>query len=91
MQYEDWDDAIATINDSDYGLQAGVFTNDMKLIMDAWERVEVGGLQINDVSTFRVDHMPYGGIKGSGFGREGIKYTLEEMTEPRLMVINLNA
>jgi acyl-CoA reductase-like NAD-dependent aldehyde dehydrogenase len=90
MQYDDWDDAIATINNTEYGLQAGVFTNDMKLIMDAWERIEVGGLQVNEVSTFRVDHMPYGGIKASGFGREGVRYTLEEMTEPRLMVLNMN-
>ncbi|MCI0711611.1 MAG: aldehyde dehydrogenase family protein [Chloroflexi bacterium] len=89
MPYQDWDEAVATINDSDYGLQAGVFTNDIKRIMDAWDRIEVGGLQVNDVSTFRVDHMPYGGVKGSGFGREGVKYTIEEMTEPRLMVLNL--
>lgn len=88
--YETWDDAVATINDSDYGLQAGVFTNDMNRIMDAWERIDVGGLQINSASTFRVDHMPYGGIKSSGFGREGIKYTIDEMTEIRLMVLHLN-
>lgn len=88
VPYQTWDDAITMINDSDYGLQAGLFTKDINLIMDAWERIDVGGLQVNDVSTFRVDHMPYGGIKGSGFGREGVKYTIEEMTEPRLMVIN---
>jgi acyl-CoA reductase-like NAD-dependent aldehyde dehydrogenase len=87
--YDTWDDAVALINDSPYGLQAGVFTNDMKRIMDAWERIDVGGLQVNSVSTFRVDHMPYGGIKASGFGREGVKYTIEEMTELRLMVLNL--
>jgi acyl-CoA reductase-like NAD-dependent aldehyde dehydrogenase len=88
--YADWDEAIATINNTEYGLQAGIFTNDMKLIMDAWDRVEVGGLQVNQVSTFRVDHMPYGGIKASGFGREGVKYTIDEMTEIRLMVLNLS-
>lgn len=88
--YQTWDDAIATINDSEYGLQAGIFTNDMKRIMDAWDRIDVGGLQVNSVSTFRVDHMPYGGIKASGFGREGVKYTIDEMTEIRLMVLNLN-
>lgn len=88
--YDTWDDAVAIINDSPYGLQAGLFTNDMKRIMDAWERIEVGGLQINQASTFRVDHMPYGGIKASGFGREGIKYTIEDMTELRLMVLNLS-
>ena len=87
--YETWDDAVATINDSPYGLQAGVFTNDMKRIMDAWERIDVGGLQVNGVSTFRVDHMPYGGIKASGYGREGVKYAIEDMTELRLMVLNL--
>lgn len=87
--YQEWDDAVATINDTQYGLQAGVFTNDMKRIMDAWERIDVGGLQVNSVSTFRVDHMPYGGIKASGFGREGIKYAMEDMTEIRLMVMNL--
>ena len=87
--YADWDEAVATINDSPYGLQAGVFTNDVKRIMDAWERVEVGGLQVNGVSTFRVDHMPYGGIKASGYGREGVKYAIEDMTDLKLMVVNL--
>lgn len=88
--YQNWDDAVAIINDSPYGLQAGIFTNDMKRIMDAWERIDVGGLHVNSVSTFRVDHMPYGGIKQSGFGREGIKYAMEDMTELSLMVVNLN-
>ena len=87
--YDRWEEAIATINDSPYGLQAGLFTQDVGRIMDAWERVEVGGLQVNDVSTFRVDHMPYGGIKASGYGREGVKYAIEDMTELRLMVLNL--
>ena len=64
--YDAWDDAVATVNDSPYGLQAGVFTRDVKRIMDAWQRIEVGGLQVNQASTFRVDHMPYGGIKASG-------------------------
>ena len=88
--YNQWDDAVATINDTPYGLQAGLFTRDVKLIMDAWERVDVGGLQVNSASTFRVDHMPYGGIKASGYGREGIKYAIEDMTELRLMVLNLS-
>ena len=87
--YERWDDAVARINDSPYGLQAGVFTSDITRVMDAWERVEVGGLHINSVSTFRVDHMPYGGVKASGYGREGIKYAIEDMTELRLMTLNL--
>jgi acyl-CoA reductase-like NAD-dependent aldehyde dehydrogenase len=90
VPYREWDDAIAIINDSEFGLQAGIFTNDMHRIMQAWDEIEVGGLQVNDVSTFRVDHMPYGGVKASGFGREGVKYTIQEMTEPRLMVLNLN-
>ena len=88
--YDTWDDAVATINDTPYGLQAGLFTNDVKRIMDAWERIEVGGLQVNSASTFRVDHMPYGGIKASGYGREGIKFAMEDMTELRLMVLNLS-
>lgn len=87
--YDAWDDAVAVVNDTPYGLQAGVFTKDVKRIMDAWGRIDVGGLQVNSASTFRVDHMPYGGIKASGFGREGVKYTIEEMTELRLMVLNL--
>ena len=87
--YDTWDDAVAIINDSPYGLQAGLFTNDMKRIMDAWDRIDVGGLQVNSVSTFRVDHMPYGGIKASGAGREGVKFAIEDMTELRLMVLNL--
>ena len=88
--YDSWDDAVATVNDTPYGLQAGIFTRDVKRIMDAWERIDVGGLQVNSASTFRVDHMPYGGIKASGYGREGIKYAIEDMTELRLMVLNLS-
>lgn len=87
--YETWDDAIQQANASNFGLQAGVFTNDIRCMMDAWERLEVGGVQINDVSTFRVDHMPYGGIKDSGLGREGVRYTMQEMTEMRQLVINM--
>lgn len=87
--YADWDDAVATVNDSPYGLQAGVFTRDIGRIMDAWQRIEVGGLQVNQASTFRVDHMPYGGIKASGYGREGVRYAIEDMTDLRLMVLNL--
>jgi acyl-CoA reductase-like NAD-dependent aldehyde dehydrogenase len=90
VAYQNWDDAVALINNTEYGLQAGVFTNDMKRIMDAWERIDVGGLHINSMSTFRVDHMPYGGMKASGYGREGVKYTMQEMTELKLMVLNLN-
>jgi acyl-CoA reductase-like NAD-dependent aldehyde dehydrogenase len=87
--YETWDDAIGIANESPFGLQAGVFTSDIKRAMDAWDRLEVGGVMINDVSTFRVDHMPYGGIKNSGLGREGVRYAIEDMTEIRLLGLNL--
>lgn len=88
--YDTWDEAIALANGTDYGLQGGIFTQDMGRIMRAYDEIEVGGLQVNDVSTFRVDHMPYGGVKASGIGREGVKYAIEEMTEPKLMVMNLS-
>jgi acyl-CoA reductase-like NAD-dependent aldehyde dehydrogenase len=87
--YDDFDEAIRMANDTDYGLQSGLFTQNMNRIMRAFELIEVGGLQVNDVSTFRVDQMPYGGVKGSGIGREGPRYAIEEMTETRLMVLNL--
>lgn len=87
--YDTWDEAIRLANDTDYGLQSGIFTRDMGRIMQAFEEIEVGGLQVNDVSTFRVDQMPYGGVKGSGIGREGPRYAIEEMTELKLMVLNL--
>ncbi|MCX7938725.1 MAG: aldehyde dehydrogenase family protein, partial [Thermoflexales bacterium] len=89
--YDTFEEAIAIANSTEYGLQGGVFTRDLKRVMQAFEALEVGGVQVNDVSTFRVDHMPYGGVKASGLGREGVKYAIEEMTEPKLMVINLNA
>jgi len=82
------DEAIALVNRSRYGLQAGVFTRDINKALHAAERLEVGGVMINDVPTFRVDHMPYGGSKDSGLGREGPKYAIEEMTELRTVVIN---
>jgi acyl-CoA reductase-like NAD-dependent aldehyde dehydrogenase len=87
--YDDVEAAIAEINDSPYGLQAGLFTRDAKLIFDAYRKLEVGGVIVGDVPTFRVDHMPYGGSKDSGLGREGLRYAIEEMTEPRLLVLNL--
>ena len=87
--YDDFTQALALANDTDFGLQSGLFTQNMNRIMRAFEEIEVGGLQVNDVSTFRVDHMPYGGVKGSGVGREGPRYAIEEMTEQKLMVLNL--
>jgi len=86
-KFEAFDDAIAAVNDSDYGLQAGVFTNDLKHAMRAWDGIVAGGVIVNDVPSFRVDNMPYGGVKLSGIGREGIRYAIEDMTERRLMVM----
>lgn len=87
--YHDIDDMIKRVNDSDFGLQAGIFTNDLTLAMKAAKKIEVGGLIVNDTSAYRVDQMPYGGVKASGTGKEGPKYAVEEMTEERLIVINL--
>ena len=86
--YSDFDAAIAEVNDSKYGLQAGVFTNDLERIMTAHRDLDVGGVIINDVSSFRADQMPYGGSKDSGFGREGLRYAMDEMTAPRIMVLS---
>lgn len=85
--FDDIADAIAQVNDSDYGLQAGVFTRDLRTIWEAFDDLDVGGVIINDVPTYRVDHMPYGGVKDSGMGREGIRYAIEHMTELRTLVI----
>ena len=86
--YSDVHAAIRAVDDSDFGLQAGLFTNDMRIVQEAYDQIEVGGLMVNDVSTFRIDHMPYGGVKHSGFGREGIRYTIEELTEMKLLTFN---
>jgi acyl-CoA reductase-like NAD-dependent aldehyde dehydrogenase len=82
------DEGINLINDSRFGLQAGIFTNDIQTAMEASKRLQVGGVMINDVPTYRVDQMPYGGVKESGNAREGLKYTIEEMTEMKLVVWN---
>jgi len=87
--YDHFDDAVRQVNSSPYGLQAGIFTRDVKLLFNAYEELEVGGLIAGDVPAFRIDHMPYGGIKDSGLGREGLRYAIEEMTEPKLLVMNL--
>jgi acyl-CoA reductase-like NAD-dependent aldehyde dehydrogenase len=88
--YRDFGEALAAVNDSDFGLQAGVFTRDVGRIFQAYDTLEVGGVIVNDVPTWRVDPMPYGGVKMSGFGREGLRYAIEEMTEPKLLVLNLS-
>jgi acyl-CoA reductase-like NAD-dependent aldehyde dehydrogenase len=87
--YSDFAKALESVNYSIYGLQAGIFTNDLKKTFAAYETLEVGGIIINDIPTFRIDHMPYGGVKQSGFGREGIRYAIEEMTELKLLALNL--
>lgn len=86
-RFSDFDAAIEAVNDSVYGLQAGVFTRDIYKVERAWDRLEVGGVVIGDIPSWRVDHMPYGGVKDSGFGREGHRWAIEEMTEVRLLVI----
>jgi acyl-CoA reductase-like NAD-dependent aldehyde dehydrogenase len=88
--YKDFEEALEGVNNSIYGLQAGVFTDDLKKAFQAYEILDVGGVILNDIPTFRIDHMPYGGIKESGFGREGVKYAIEEMTELKLLAVNLN-
>ena len=87
-RFADFTDALTQVNASVFGLQAGVFTGLLEHALLAFDRLEVGGVIVNDVPTWRVDHMPYGGVKDSGLGREGPRYTIEEMTEPRLLVIN---
>ena len=72
---------------SRFGLQAGVFTRDLARAHRAWEELEVGGVLINETPSWRVDHMPYGGVKDSGLGREGVRYAIQDMTEPRLLVV----
>lgn len=89
IPYRNFDDAVAMLNDSPYGLQAGVFTNDLKKVFQAYEELEVGGLMVNEVPTYRIDPMPYGGVKDSGLGREGVRYAIHEMTELKLLGLNL--
>lgn len=86
-QVHDFDEALRCVNDSCFGLQAGVFTRDLWNSWRAFERLDVGGVVLNDSPTYRVDHMPYGGVKDSGLGREGIRYAMEDMTELRLLVV----
>ncbi len=85
--YSDFDAALDEVNRSRFGLQAGIFTKDITKAMRAWDRLEVGGVVIGDVPSWRVDHMPYGGVKDSGLGREGVRFAIEDMTEIRLLII----
>ncbi len=86
-RFTDFDDALAAVNDSVFGLQAGIFTRDLYKMQKAWDTLEVGGVVIGDVPSWRVDHMPYGGVKESGLGREGIRFAMKDMSEVRLLVI----
>ena len=87
--YRQLSDAIAALNQSTYGLQAGIFTQDINKIFHAFRHLEVGTVLANEIPTFRADHMPYGGVKDSGLGREGIRAAIDDMTEPKLLVLNL--
>jgi len=85
--FDHFDDAIRQVNDSFYGLQTGVFTNDLRHSWRAFNELEVGGVIVNDIPTYRIDHMPYGGVKDSGMGREGLRWAMDDMTELRIMVV----
>jgi acyl-CoA reductase-like NAD-dependent aldehyde dehydrogenase len=88
-RFDDFDEALRTVNDSVFGLQAGVFTRDLFRAHQAWDELEVGGVMINEIPSWRVDNMPYGGVKDSGLGREGVRWAMEDMTEIRLLVTRL--
>jgi acyl-CoA reductase-like NAD-dependent aldehyde dehydrogenase len=85
--FDTFQDAVKQVNSSSYGIHTGVFTQDLSVVDQAYRNLEVGGVIINDYPTLRFDNMPYGGVKRSGFGREGVRYTMEEMTEPRTLLI----
>jgi len=87
--YETFHEAVRQVNESAFGLQAGIFTRDAIQIHQAFNDLEVGSVIVGDVPTFRVDQMPYGGVKDSGLGREGLRFSIEDMTEPKLMVMAL--
>ena len=87
IRFTEFAEALDIVNDSKFGLQAGIFTRDLFKTLDAWDRLDVGGVVINDVPSYRVDNMPYGGVKESGLGREGIRFAMEDMTEIRNLVI----
>ncbi|RPF72399.1 aldehyde dehydrogenase family protein [Aurantiacibacter spongiae] len=87
MKFREWSEALAEVNRSEFGLQAGIFTRDLFKVLDAWDTLVVGGLMVNEIPSYRVDSMPYGGVKNSGLGREGIRFAMEDMTEIRNLVI----
>ncbi len=87
QKFSNWDDAISMVNDSKFGLQAGIFTRDFYKVQQAWDEMDVGGVVVGDVPSYRVDNMPYGGVKDSGMGREGVLFAMEDMTEIRNLVI----
>jgi acyl-CoA reductase-like NAD-dependent aldehyde dehydrogenase len=87
QRFDDFGAALEEVNNSKFGLQAGIFTRDLFQMFDAWDRLEVGGVVINDVPSYRVDNMPYGGVKDSGLGREGIRFAMEDMSEIRNLVV----
>jgi glyceraldehyde-3-phosphate dehydrogenase (NADP+) len=86
--FEEFQDALRRVNSSAFGLQAALFSNDLRHVFEAYDALEVGGVIVNDSSAYRMDHMPYGGVKHSGFGREGIRYAIEEMTELKLLALH---
>ena len=90
MKFSDFDEALDEVNRSEFGLQAGIFTRDLFKMFDSWDRLDVGGIVINDVPSYRVDNMPYGGVKDSGLGREGIRFAMEDMSEIRNLVVRRN-
>ncbi len=81
--------ALAEVNDSRFGLQAGVFTRDLYKMHQAWDELEVGGVVVGDIPSWRVDNMPYGGVKDSGLGREGLRFAIEDMTEIRNLIVRI--
>jgi acyl-CoA reductase-like NAD-dependent aldehyde dehydrogenase len=87
FRFSDIADAVRQVNASFFGLQAGVFTSDLGNAFTAFNEIEVGGVILNDIPTYRIDHMPYGGVKDSGLGREGLRYSIEDMTELRILVV----
>lgn len=89
-RYHDFEEAVHAVDDSEYGIHAGIFTHDVRRIAYAFHRLTVGGVIVNDYPTFRVDNFPYGGVKRSGLGREGVRYAMEEMTEPKILILDLD-